>query len=795
MGGSVNFPPSEDGSAATVTVAELIAGLVLPSIASLATDTAGLAELPPLPGRRNTNPDAGTNPDSDSDSDSDCGGGSQLEAVQWLLDGCTDAVAALRAHQNRCAGLAVVLIERCEAVAALESGLLSLDRWQREQSMAGLRAELALLLRLPEGATERLMAHSTALVRELPATMEALSSGVLGWEFAVIIAEETTALREAGLGQELLDSYEHALLGKAAQGTINGFKDKARRLRERSHPETLTARTRRAYTDRQLRVSRARDGMSWLSIYAPAPTIEGIWDQCTLTAQAAQGPHEQRTLTQLRADVAAALLLNQSMAHNNIHTPPNTYTPASSHAPASSTTTPAGTNTNTSTGSYSGNSAGTRHQPGPVPTYAPEPMQNPGPVTSPDPARDPGPDPDPGRSWYELAEEVVPVFDDPDYENPFFKDPDHRNDLQELPTATPPLLTPPPPPSPLPPSPLSASPPSASSPSASSQASGTSVPSSAAGAGAGGAGAAGAGVGVVWPPLPKVLPVVLIPALALLGATNEPAWMEGAGPMSIEVARRLMGEASCFYRVLTDPLTNTPLDAAPQQYRLTQAMRVMLRIRDEYCQFPGCLSKAISCQADHIKAFEHGGPTILANLESLCHTHHRLKHFPDDRTTTGHCRHDQSPERAAVRLRGWKPTMTETHHVAWTSPRGRYYRPETPEPHPPAYPTWLKKHLNQTLNPATTHNPAQKPSGNAETYTAEPDNWPQEPLQYIDDSGHIITDTYIPPEDLSDPPLDWPLPEPPPRTFPEDPEFEAMMWESMTQRGLENPNLGNPNTD
>ena len=397
MGGSVNFPPSEDGSAATVTVAELIAGLVLPSIASLATDTAGLAELPPLPGRRNTNPDAGTNPDSDSDSDSDCGGGSQLEAVQWLLDGCTDAVAALRAHQNRCAGLAVVLIERCEAVAALESGLLSLDRWQHEQSMAGLRAELALLLRLPEGATERLMAHSTALVRELPATMEALSSGVLGWEFAVIIAEETTALREAGLGQELLDSYEQALLGKAAQGTINGFKDKARRLRERSHPETLTARTRRAYTDRQLRVSRARDGMSWLSIYAPAPTIEGIWDQCTLTAQAAQGPHEQRTLTQLRADVAAALLLNQSMAHNNIHTPPNTYTPASSHAPASSTTTPAGTNTNTSTGSYSGNSAGTRHQPGPVPTYAPEPMQNPGPVTSPDPARDPGPDPDPGR--------------------------------------------------------------------------------------------------------------------------------------------------------------------------------------------------------------------------------------------------------------------------------------------------------------------------------------------------------------------------------------------------------------
>lgn len=72
--------------------------------------------------------------------------------------------------------------------------------------------------------------------------------------------------------------------------------------------------------------------MSWLSLYLPAPTAEGIWDQCTLTAQAAQGLHEDRTLTQLRADVAAALLLSQSMSQNHI------YSPVSSESTAGSIT-------------------------------------------------------------------------------------------------------------------------------------------------------------------------------------------------------------------------------------------------------------------------------------------------------------------------------------------------------------------------------------------------------------------------------------------------------------------------
>ena len=729
MGGSVNFPREEDDSSATVTVAELIAGLVFPSLEPLDTDIAGFSSLPPLPYPGETHPGTATAATAGAAG----GGGSQLESVQLLLEGCADAVDALRVHQNRGAGLAAVLIERCASVAAVEDGLLSFDAWQRQQSFASLCAELAGILRLSAGATARLMEHSTVLVRRLPATLQALCAGVLGWDFAVIITEEATVLAEAGVAQDLIDAYERILLGKAARGTVTGFREKARRLRERSYPETLDVRTRKAYADRHIRISRDRDGMSWLSLYAPSPTIEGIWDQCTLSAQAAQGPHEDRTLTQLRADVAAALLLNQSMAQNAIHTPPT---------PTSTTPTTPGTNT-ASHNSGSGGGVGAVAVPGHelVPFFAP---------VEPDPcAGAPIPDPDPDR--HQFSPGAVPVFDDPDYQSPSFKDPDHRNDPEWLPTARPPTLTPAP---------------------------------HQPGTGVEGRAGPGTGSSVAWPPLPRVMPVVMIPALSLLGATNEPAWMEGAGPISIEVARKLLGDASCFYRVLTDPVTNTPLDSAPQQYRLTQAMRLMLGIRDEYCQFPGCLAHAVSCQTDHVKAFEHGGPTILGNLEILCRAHHLLKHFKDDRTRTGDCRLDQSPERAAVRLRGWTPSMTAQNGVAWTSPRGRYYPPESAETHAPAYPKWLKKRLTENLNPArpdpqnpqyeqnTQHNPARA------AFTEEHD----QDCAFEDDCDCGCEGTHTAQQ----------LPEPPPGTFPDDPEFNTMHWDSLIQRGLENPTLGLP---
>jgi hypothetical protein len=49
--------------------------------------------------------------------------------------------------------------------------------------------------------------------------------------------------------------------------------------------------------------------MAWLSAYLPAQIAAGIWERTTAAARSMQAPDEVRTLTQLRADVAASWLL------------------------------------------------------------------------------------------------------------------------------------------------------------------------------------------------------------------------------------------------------------------------------------------------------------------------------------------------------------------------------------------------------------------------------------------------------------------------------------------------------
>ena len=58
------------------------------------------------------------------------------------------------------------------------------------------------------------------------------------------------------------------------------------------------------------------DGRAWFSAYLPADTAAGIWDRTTAAARALPGPAETRTLTQLRADVAATLLLSSGTDGN-----------------------------------------------------------------------------------------------------------------------------------------------------------------------------------------------------------------------------------------------------------------------------------------------------------------------------------------------------------------------------------------------------------------------------------------------------------------------------------------------
>ena len=656
MGDSVDFPTSRDATSTTAGVADLIDALTFPNIEPLAADIAALSGLPPLPlpGCETSRP------------------ASQLDGVRALMDGCGAAIASLRRHQNQCAAVVAVMVERLESTAVLEGALLSLDWWQKRGAIDQICAELACLLHVSEGVAGRLIEQSVTLVRHLPATMAVLTVGELGWDHAVVISEEASLLRSAGIAQGTIDAFEQRLLGHAANKTLPSFRSTARRLRERQYPETIAARTRRAFADRSMRVSRGLDGMSWLSLYAPSPTIEAIWDQCTYTAQAARGVHEDRTLAQLRADIASALLLRQSMDENSIHGPAPEDIQLPDDAAGSSYGGSDVGNSSIDGGASTSRAASSAQAPAEwsgvdCPWYLqPEP----------DPCGE-GAYPDPDRLGSVLLPWQVPLFDDPDYCDPAFREPDPRNLPDWHRSAKLPALKQ-----------EGAASAEGIGPRAGAGAEGGSEPGS---PGPPGSPRSGGVDGPIWPPLPQVTPVVLIPVLSMLGVTNEPAWMEGAGPISMEVAKRMAAQGSSVLRVLVDPITNKPLDIAPERYRINEAMRTMLRIRDEYCQFPGCLAKAANCEVDHVKSYESGGRSIYNNLESLCTHHHLIKHFKDDKDRRGKLRCLNEPERQGLRLRGWTPHLEEDGRIAWTSPSGRYCPPDLEEHQAPAYPKWLKK--------------------------------------------------------------------------------------------------------
>ena len=175
-----------------------------------------------------------------------------------------------------------------------------------------------------------------------------------------------------------------------------------------------------------------------------------------------------------------------------------------------------------------------------------------------------------------------------------------------------------------------------------------------------GGGAAGGGV-----PSPRAQVLITVPVLSLLGAGEEPAVLDGYGPIPPSMARRLItGGADSFYRVLTDPRDGAPLEIGRTSYRLTKAQRHWLRLRDGRCPFPGCGNHSLDNEADHLLAWADGGTTGISNLGQPCPRHHRLKHGS-----------------------AWQPTRAgKDHPPGWISPSGRHYPSEHQDWEPPHWP-------------------------------------------------------------------------------------------------------------
>ncbi|WP_431836627.1 DUF222 domain-containing protein [Cellulomonas sp. Y8] len=160
---------------------------------------------------------------------------------------------------------------------------------------------------------------------------------------------------------------------------------------------------------------------------------------------------------------------------------------------------------------------------------------------------------------------------------------------------------------------------------------------------------------------------ITIPASTLLGLDDQPAHLDGHGPIDAVQARAL-AIGGVWQRVVTDPLTDRVLDVGRERYRPPAALAELIRTRDGTCAAPGCRVPACACELDHTQEFhpQPGDPdaplgrTDADNLGPLCHRHHRLK-------TDG-----------GFRLRQIEPGLFE-----WITPTGHRYltRPGTGQCH------------------------------------------------------------------------------------------------------------------
>ncbi|GAA3401842.1 HNH endonuclease signature motif containing protein [Pseudarthrobacter polychromogenes] len=177
--------------------------------------------------------------------------------------------------------------------------------------------------------------------------------------------------------------------------------------------------------------------------------------------------------------------------------------------------------------------------------------------------------------------------------------------------------------------------------------------------------------------------LVTVPVVALMGLTDEPAMLDGFGPIPPSMARDLVANgADSFHRVLVDPRDGAPLEIGRTSYRVTKAMRNWLRLRDGTCPFPGCSNSSLDNEADHLLAWQHGGTTGISNLGQPCPKHHKLRHSS-----------------------GWKPTpATKDEPPGWISPSGRHYKSEHQDWEPTHWPESVLSALPAALEPGEHHN-------------------------------------------------------------------------------------------
>lgn len=231
------------------------------------------------------------------------------------LDALLDELIELEAREARIAERRARLVNDVRSTVTTAEGAqkvaVSIAGWSAEVvARRTIVSELAAALRLPERSAESLMEYAWALETELPATRLALAEGRITYRHATTLIDQAWSLPVEARGD-----FEEAVLPAAQARTVEQFRQRARIVRERMHPDSIEMRRSEAIDARRVTLEPARDGMAWLTALLPAEQAFGICERLTDIARGLESEGDRdasgpRTIAQGRADALADLLLD-----------------------------------------------------------------------------------------------------------------------------------------------------------------------------------------------------------------------------------------------------------------------------------------------------------------------------------------------------------------------------------------------------------------------------------------------------------------------------------------------------
>ncbi|MCQ1949639.1 HNH endonuclease [Arthrobacter sp. zg-Y859] len=261
---------------------------------------------------------------ADCEADPECSGaataGSQGSPAEAYPDGFTGTLALqnLEAFDEQMVGDALSRMAHLMSwVQAQEARLVNrMDEIFRDSLFAAsgrlepgmafslAASECAAILNVPQVTGQRLLSEAGQLCGTHTATLAGLEEGRFSYQHAQVVLDQCQNVPASKLPE-----FEADLLAAAEGQTRAQFSAKARRLRERKFPETVSKRHLTAFEQRKVTLDREEDGMSCLSAHLRAEEAQQIYTTLSNAARGEQSAGDSRSTDQLRADILAQLLM------------------------------------------------------------------------------------------------------------------------------------------------------------------------------------------------------------------------------------------------------------------------------------------------------------------------------------------------------------------------------------------------------------------------------------------------------------------------------------------------------